>query len=88
MSQNLRLQLIVYIQFKFTITDCGDLYTVANGIVEYGTLDTTYGSLVPIVCNTGFKLSGGTGTECLASGKWSTAVTCEIIGTFCPFVLL
>ena len=60
---------------------------MANGTVEYGTLDTTYGSLVPIVCNTGFELSGGTGTECLASGKWSTAVTCKIIGTFCPLVL-
>ena len=65
----------------FTVSpDCGTNKTIANGIIDFSTADTTYGSTVEVTCNTGFALAGGTVIECLANGIWDNTVTCQIKG--------
>ena len=46
------------------------------------------GSFVSISCDTGFEASGGSGTECLVSGNWSTAVSCVPKGMFGLSILI
>ena len=61
---------------------------MANGTIDFTNAVTTYGSFVAISCDTGFEASGGSGTECLASGNWSTAVSCVPKGMFGLFILI
>lgn len=71
----------------FIFSDCGDTYTLDNGVVDFtGGAITTYGRSLPVTCNTGYEPIGGSRITCLSDGIWST-VTCEIIGMCCLLVL-
>ena len=62
---------------------------MANGQANFTNIDTTtYGSFVPINCDTGYEASGGSEAECLASGSWSTDVTCVVIGLFTLSIII
>ena len=62
---------------------------MANGQANFTNVDTTtYGSYVPINCDTGYEASGGSEAECLASGSWSTDVTCVVIGLFTLSIII
>ena len=62
---------------------------MANGQANFTNVDTTtYGSFVPINCDTGYEASGGSEAECLASGSWSTDVTCVVIGLFTLSIII
>ena len=62
---------------------------MANGQANFTNIDTTtYGSFVPIYCDTGYEASGGSEAECLASGSWSTDVTCVVIGLFTLSIII
>lgn len=67
--------------------DCGNTTTIDNGQVYFSGVQTTYGQTVPVTCNTGYKLTGGTSIECLHDGSWSTSTTCEMIGLYFHMLL-
>lgn len=68
------------------ITDCGNDTYIVNGIANFTDSETTYGQFVPIICNTGYELTGGTGMVCLQDGMWSTYATCKLIGKASAFI--
>lgn len=64
----------------FNLPDCGNSFSVTNGLVNFTNADTTYGHSVEVTCNTGYERTGGTSIECLDDELWSTSTTCEIKG--------
>ena len=56
--------------------------TVRNGRVNLTNVLTTAGTEVPVMCNVGYELTGGTTLLCQENGTWSNTVTCEIIGMY------
>ena len=62
-------------------SDCGNSVTITNGFVNFTNVQTTFGQTVPILCNEGYRLSGGSSVKCETSGKWTTTAFCEITGT-------
>ena len=66
----------------FFTSDCGSSETIDNGQANFTDALTTYGQLVPVICNLGYRLTGGTNIECLADGTWSKSVTCELVGIY------
>ena len=67
--------------------DCGRSAAVENGYVNFTNAVTTFGQSVAVVCDSGYKLMGGSRLECLADGQWSMLVTCETSGS-CHFLIL
>ena len=53
---------------------------IANGLVNFTNVLTTFGQTLPAVCNKGHKLSGGSIIRCEVDGEWKTTATCEIVG--------
>lgn len=64
----------------FSHLDCGNSSTIANGQINFMDVQTTYRETVPVTCDIGYNLKGGTSIECLSDGSWSTTTSCEIIG--------
>ena len=62
------------------MTDCGRFAKLEHGKIDFTTAQTTYRSSAPVVCDIGYKLSGGNSVQCQADGNWSKTVTCEIVG--------
>ena len=62
-------------------SDCGTSVTINNGFVNFTSVQTTFGQTVPILCNEGFELSGGSSLKCETNGKWTTTAACDITGT-------
>ena len=70
---------------SFLFTDCGKNASVTNGHVNFTNAVTTYGHFVPVTCDAGYRLTGGSKIECLADGTWSDTVTCEVTGGTTPY---
>ena len=66
--------------FYLFFIDCGFAASVDHGSIDFTNANTTYGQSVPVTCDTGYKLTGGSSVECLIDGTWSKLTTCEIIG--------
>ena len=66
----------------FFISDCGSSVTIDNGQANFTDALTTYGQSVSVICNLGYRRTGGTKIECLADGTWSKSVTCELVGIY------
>ena len=47
-------------QIQTNTADCGRILTISNGHVDLNNTTTTPGSVVPVVCDNGFELIGGT----------------------------
>ena len=62
------------------LSDCGATVTITNGFVNFTKVLTTFGQTLPIVCEKGYKHSGGSTIRCEADGEWKTTASCEIIG--------
>ena len=60
--------------------DCGKSLTIDNGQANFTNVLTTPGNSVPVICDLGYKLTGGTEIECQENGLWSQTVSCEIVG--------
>ncbi|KAM4605544.1 complement factor H-related protein 5-like isoform 5-T5 [Polymixia lowei] len=56
---------------KTTIDKCGELPTLANGVVTYNRRSLTY------QCNNYYKLVGSAQVVCFSDGSWSNLPTCE-----------
>jgi len=52
------------------VVDCGTL-TIPNANLTIPTYKTTYNSLVPFSCNTGYSTTGNSTAICTAQGIWS-----------------
>lgn len=64
----------------FVLLDCGSSLTIANGQINFTNVFTTAGNSVPVICDVGYNLAGGSNIDCQEDGTWSQNVTCEIIG--------
>ena len=51
-----------------------------NGQVNLTNVLTTAGTSIPVKCDVGYELTGGTTILCLENGTWSNSVTCDIVG--------
>ena len=51
--------------------------TIPYGYANFTNALTTFGESVPVICLTGYELSGGSSVQCRANGEWSSKVTCE-----------
>ena len=60
--------------------DCGNTTTIANAVIDFSNMKTTYRRTVPVTCRTGYEIVGRNFIECESNGSWSTTTTCEIIG--------
>ena len=67
-------------------SDCGTTMAIANGLVNFTNVMTTFGQTLPIVCNKGYKLSGGSSIRCEVDGEWKTTATCEIISAILDYL--
>lgn len=54
--------------------NCGTYSQPENG--DYLGTSTTFGSIVQIICNTGYQTNGTVNSTCQASGNWSKTGTC------------
>ena len=59
---------------------------IVNGFVNFTNVLTTFGQTLPIVCNKGYKLSGGSIIRCEVDGEWTTTATCEIVGAILDYL--
>ena len=66
----------------FFFADCGDVYELNHGHVNFTGRITTYGETIPVTCNVGYNLAGDTGITCLDTSFWSTTTRCEIVGQY------
>ena len=64
-------------QIKTNTADCGRILTIPNGHVDLNNTTTTSGSVVPVVCDNGYELVGGSTVECREDGTWSDSVSCH-----------
>ena len=69
-----------FIILIFSIADCGNVYTVPNGRVEFGQGDTTFGNTFPVRCDVGYEIKGDPKITCMHHGGWSNGTSCQIIG--------
>ena len=66
----------ILLYLLFTVVDCGQLPSPANGQVSLS--GTLFGSTASYSCGVGFNLVGNTIRTCLADGQWSgIAPTCQ-----------
>ena len=70
----------------FDILDCGRSLIIANGQIDFNNVLTTAGNTVPVTCDVGYKLRGGSSIDCQEDGTWTQNVTCEIIGKIELFI--
>ena len=66
----------------FFTPDFGSSVTIDNGQANFTDALTTYGQSVPVICNLGYRRTGGTNIEYTADGTWSKSVTCELGGIY------
>ena len=64
----------------FLVVDCGAIYTLPNGFVNFTDKSTTYNELVPVHCDVGFEIQGEHYITCLSDGSWSENTTCQAKG--------
>ena len=68
--------------------DCGTVYNLENGNVDFVEVDVSYKQRVNISCNDGYYYTTHEHIECLSDGKWSE-VECRHGRSFwCPKELL
>ncbi|XP_052275174.1 sushi, von Willebrand factor type A, EGF and pentraxin domain-containing protein 1-like isoform X8 [Dreissena polymorpha] len=53
-----------------TAVDCGQFPDLLNGIIDAE--NTTFGSIVSLMCNEGFDLIGSSRSVCTSTGDWNT----------------
>ena len=56
---------------NFLIPDCGTVYNLEDGHVDFVEVDVTYTQKVNITCNDGYYSTTHEHIECLSDGKWS-----------------
>ena len=61
------------ITFVGSFSDCGTVYTLDQGHVDFAGQKTTYDSKVPVKCDDGYEHGGDSEITCGSDGKWSKA---------------
>ena len=62
------------------VADCGSIYDVEHGIVNFTGQKTTFNHSVPVNCDIGYEVHGDDHIKCLSNGVWSTKSACHIKG--------
>ena len=65
-----------------TLADCGNVYQLADGHVNFTGAVTTYGHKIAVTCKEGYGIVGDSHISCLANGTWSTNTLCQIRGQY------
>ena len=72
----------ILLMHVLTVVICPDVGIIENGAKSSS--NVTFGSVVSLTCNTGYRFSDGSAASsilCTAPGTWSAAPTCE---GYCP----
>ena len=59
------------------ISDCGDVYHVENGHVNFTGRDTHFNQTFPVTCFPGYTIKGDNHIMCLATRRWRMTSYCE-----------
>ena len=62
-------------------TDCGDVYNLPNGHVNFGN-ETTYNQTAPVHCADGYYIEGDQHITCMADGNWTKNTSCKVTGLY------
>lgn len=61
------------VQTRCVLQNCGTVYTLDQGHVDFAGQKTTYDSKVPVKCDDGYEHGGDSEITCGSDGKWSKA---------------
>ena len=64
-------------------SDCGTVYKLDHGSVDFSDRDTTYGQSVSVKCEIGYGLQGDSFITCKADGTWSDGPSCVLKSKQC-----
>lgn len=60
------------------IIDCGTMYPLYYGFVNFSGKATTYTEKIAVTCAKGYKIEGDREITCLGNGTWSTHTVCKL----------
>ena len=72
-------ELVYIILFFFSV--CDSYKYVSHGRVDFTDANLTVGSVLPIICDSGYELHGEYGIKCMLGGTWKVNATCKRNGT-------
>ena len=61
-------------------SDCGNVTAIANAVIDFADVETTFGRTISVTCKTGYEIMGTGFIECQRDGSWSVTTTCETLG--------
>lgn len=67
--------------------DCGAIYSIENGNLNFTGRETVFNSSVPVLCDIGYEIYRESEITCLSDGTWSRNTTCRIKGMHCRKVV-
>ena len=62
--------------------DCGSLYTLENGAVNFTGIKTIFQHTAPVYCDEGYRIQGSPRITCQSDGQWSQSARCQIISMY------
>ena len=66
--------------FQILCTGCDDVYSLANGHVDFNESKRLYGDIVPVTCYEGYEIQGAHFITCQSNGNWTMNSDCVIKG--------
>ena len=58
------------------LSDCGTVYPLENGYINFAKQKTTYKSKIPAECDSGYSVKGDSEIECKENG-WTKKTSCS-----------